>query len=126
MCPDEWLDSLGFDIYDPDARVAVQELQWEFTQTLVTRGMTVVDESGVWLRSQRDRRRGWARDNGVAVELRFLDAPVEVLTERVAERNRMLPEGAPRVEPGLVAFWATRIERPHAEELALYDPPDDG
>ena len=77
MCPDDWLMALGFDIYDKDARVAV--------------------------------------------ELRFLDAPVDVLTARVAERNRTASEGTPRIDPALVAFWDTRIERPDAEELALFD-----
>jgi predicted kinase len=123
MCPDEWLVALGFDIYDKDARVSVEGLQWALSQTLALRGFTVVDESGVWQRGQRELRRTWAREHGVAVELRFLDAPVEVLTARVAERNRSLPEGAPRINPALVAFWNDRIERPDADELILFDGP---
>ena len=121
MCPDEWLAALGFDIYDKGARVAVEGVQWELAQALVLRGLTVVDECGVWQRSERDLRRTWAREHGVAVELRFLDAPVEVLTARVAARNRALPEGAPHIEPGLIAFWDSRIQRPDADELALFD-----
>jgi len=42
---------------------------------------------------------------------------------RVAERNRTAPEGAPRIEPSLITFWDARIERPDADELALFDPP---
>ena len=125
MCPDEWLERLGFDIYDKDARIAVEGLQWELAQALVLRGLVVVDECGVWQRWERDLRRQWARQLGVSVELRFLDAPVEVLTARVAERNRALPEGAPRVEPALVGFWDRRIERPDADELALFDSPSE-
>lgn len=123
MCPDEWLVALGFDIYDPDARIAIEQLQWGLSQQLAQRGLTVVDECGVWRRSQRDLRRTWAREHGVAIELRFLDAPVDVLTARVAARNRALPEGAPHIDPALVAFWADRIERPDPEELALFDSP---
>ena len=123
MCPDEWLVALGCDIYDRDARVAVEGLQWELAQALVLRGLTVVDECGVWQRGERDLRRAWAREHDVPVELRFLDAPVEELTARVAERNRNLPEGAPRIDPALVAFWDDRIERPDADELALFDQP---
>lgn len=123
MCPDEWLFSLGFDVYDKDARVAVEALQWDLTRTLLPRGLTVVDECGVWQRAERDLRRTWAREHGFPVELHFLDAPVEVLAARVAERNRSLPDGAPRIEPGLVALWHDRIERPDTEELALFDPP---
>jgi predicted kinase len=121
MCPDEWLVALGFDIYDTDARVAVERLQWELAQTLALQGLTVVDECGVWQRWERDLRRTWAREHGVAVELRFLDAPVEELTARVAQRNRTLPEGAPHIDPALVAFWDDVIERPDADELALFD-----
>ena len=123
MCPDEWLVALGFDIYDKVARVAVEGLQWELAQALVLRGLTVVDECGVWQRWERDLRRTWAQVHGVPVELQFLDAPVEVLTARIAERNRTLPEGAPRIDPALVAFWNDRIERPDADELALFDSP---
>jgi predicted kinase len=121
MCPDEWLVALGFDIYDKDARIAVEGLQWELAQALVLRGLTVVDECGVWQRWERDLRRTWARERGVTVELEFLDAPVDVLTARVAERNRTLPEGAPRIDPALVALWDDWIERPDADELALFD-----
>jgi predicted kinase len=123
MCPDEWLLALGFDIYDPDARRRIEALQWELTQQLVLRGLTVVDECGVWQRWERDLRREWAREHGVAIELRFLDAPIEELTARVAERNRTAPEDAPRIDPNLVAFWDIRIERPDAAELALFDEP---
>lgn len=123
MCPDEWLVALGFDIYDRDARIAIEALQWELSRSLVLRGLTVVDECGVWQRGERDLRRTWARAHGVRVELHFLDAPVDVLTARVADRNRSLPDGAPRIDPALVAFWADRIQRPDAEELALFDAP---
>ena len=124
MCPDEWLMALGFDIYDAEARRAVHRLQWELTEGLVLRGLTVADESGMWQRSERDERRTWAREHGVAIELRFLDAPVDVLTARVAERNRTAPEGAPRIDPALVAYWNGVIERPDADELALFDEPE--
>lgn len=123
LCPDEWIVALGADLYDKDAREAVEALQWELAQQLLRRGLTVVDECGVWQRWERDLRREWARANGIAVELRFLDAPVEELTRRVAERNRALPADAPRIDPALVAFWDHRIQRPDADELALFDPP---
>jgi predicted kinase len=121
LCPDEWLMALGFDIYDATARERVEALQWELAQELVLQGVTVVDECGVWQRWERDLRREWARAHGVPVELRFLDAPVDVLTARVAERNRTAPEGAPRIDPNLVALWDERIQRPDADELALFD-----
>ncbi len=123
MCPDEWLVDLGFDLYDKNARVAVERLQWELTRTLALRGVTVVDECGLWQRWERDLRRAWARVNQVPVELHFLDAPIDVLTARVEARNRALPPDAPRIDAGLVALWSDRIQRPDTDELALFDPP---
>ncbi len=122
MCPDEWLLSLGFDIYDRDGRIAVQELQWELTRALLLRGLTVVDESGMWQRAERDQRRAWAREHGLAVELHFLDAPVAELVRRVTERNTRLTQGEAHIEPGLIEFWSERLERPDTDELALFDP----
>lgn len=121
LCPDEWLVALGFDVYDKDARVAVEDLQWQLAQQLVLRGLTVVDECGVWQRSERDLKRTWAQANGVPVELRFLDAPVDELMARVAARNGDLPTGAPHIDPALIPFWDERIQRPDDDELALFD-----
>jgi predicted kinase len=121
MCPDEWLLALGFDLYDVGARQRVENLQWDLAQQLVLRGLTVVDECGVWQREERDLRREWARAHGVPVELRFLDAPVDVLVARVEERNRALPADAQRVHPELIPLWDERIQRPDADELALFD-----
>ncbi|MEO1056684.1 MAG: AAA family ATPase [Actinomycetota bacterium] len=123
MCPDEWLVELDLDLYDKGARVAVERLQWDLARTLAQRGLTVVDECGLWQRWERDLRRAWARVNDIPVELHFLDAPIEVLTARVEARNRALPAGSPRIDPGLVALWSDRIQRPDARELTLFDPP---
>jgi predicted kinase len=125
MCPDDWMVRLGFDIYDPEARQRIESLQWELTQQLALQGVTVVDECGVWQRWERDLRREWARSHGVPVELRFLDAPVDELIARVTERNRTLPDGAPRIDPWLITLWDERIQRPDADELALFDDPAD-
>lgn len=123
LSPDDWMMALGFDIYDKDARERVEALQWDLAKRLVLQGATVIDECGVWQRSERDLRREWAREHGVAVELRFFDAPIEVLKARVAERNRTAPKGAPRIDPGLLELWDDRIQRPSEDELALFDPP---
>ena len=121
MCPDDWMMALGFDIYDATARERIEALQWDLTQRLVLAGATVVDECGVWQRWERDLRLDWARANGVPIELRFLDAPIPELIARVTERNRTAPEGTPRIDPNLLTLWDERIQRPDADELALYD-----
>jgi predicted kinase len=38
MCPDDWLVALGFDIYDKQARVSVEGLQWELSERSSSEG----------------------------------------------------------------------------------------
>ena len=72
MCPDEWMDALGIDLWDQPAR-AVEALQWSLTLDLVRHDLTVVVEWGVWSRAERDLLRMQAQAVGAAIELRFLD-----------------------------------------------------
>ena len=61
MRPDEWLVALGFDIYDKDAVSVPRASSGSWPRALVLRGLTVVNECGVWQRWERDLRRTWAR-----------------------------------------------------------------
>lgn len=124
LSPDEWMQALGFEAYDADARLRVEALQWSVAQELADGGATVVLENGFWSRAERDLVRDWARSRGHAVELRFLDAPVAELRARVRRRNDELPPGEFLVDPDDLVEWSTMIERPDADELALYDGPN--
>ena len=92
---------------------------------LALRSVMVVEECEVWQRWERDLRRALARANDIAVELHFLDAPIEELTARMAARNHGLPQGTPRIDAGLVALQNGRIQRPDADQLALFDAPSE-
>jgi hypothetical protein len=39
LAPDEWMDALGFDLYDEAARGRVEALQWELARALLARGL---------------------------------------------------------------------------------------
>ena len=119
LSPDEWMQALDIDLFDEPARGRVEKLQWALAQDIVRAGGTVVIEWGVWSRAERDAVHDWCRANGVAVELHFLDQPVDVLWERIASRN-MEPRAITRSE---LELWATMIEPPDAAELACYDEP---
>jgi predicted kinase len=56
---------------------------------------------------------------GAAVELHFLDTPVDVLFDRI--RRRKVESPAIALED--LKKWANMFERPSAEEMALFDPP---
>lgn len=78
-------------------------------------GVTAIVEWGTWARAERDALRERARELGVAAELRFLDAPLEVLWSRIRERDieRKLGNRAFRLAD--LEICAELIERPSAE-----------
>lgn len=112
------MDALGMSLWDVDGRERVEKLQWKTAQDLLRLGHVVVIEWGTWARSERDVLRLGARALGAAVELHALDAPPDVLFERMKER-KMEP---PASFADLLA-WDASFERPSPEELALFDSP---
>jgi predicted kinase len=114
---------LTIDLYDEAARERIEQLQWQLAQRLLELGATAIIERGTWARSERDALRERARELGAAVELRFLDAPPEVLWRRVRDRDMERRLGHRALTPADMDNYQVLIERPDAEELALYDTP---
>ena len=117
FCPDEWMDVLQIGLWDGESRARIETLQWKLAQDLLALGHTVVIEWGTWARAERDVLRIGARALGASVELHYLDAPVEILFDRIRRRNM---ESPPITLDDLVK-WASIFERPCSEELALFD-----
>jgi predicted kinase len=118
FCPDEWMITLEIDLYDAKKRERIEILQWTFAEQLLARGQTVIIEWGTWARSERDTLRVRARALDAAVELHFLDAPIDVLLSRIRARNQENPS----IDRDDLLKWADIFERPSLEELALFDP----
>lgn len=119
FCPDEWLDELCISLYDEEKRAKIEALQWKLAQELLIRGVSVVIEWGTWARTERDTLRLRARELGVAVELHYLEAPVDVLFERIQRRGREQPH----IRKEQLIEWSRLFEAPTPEELALFDAP---
>jgi predicted kinase len=119
FCPDEWMNAMEIGLWEVEARARIEKLQWKLAQDLLRLGHDAVIEWGSWTRSERDALRTGARALGAAVELHFLDAPIDVLYDRIRRRNRE----SPPVTRDDVMRWAEIFERPSAEEMALFDPP---
>ena len=117
FCPDEWMEALAIDLWDSGFRDRIEKLQWELAQEILELGHNVVIEWGTWGRSERDALRCRARALGAGVELHFVDAPIEVLFERIRWRNRE----SPSITFEDVVKWAEIFERPSPEEMALFD-----
>ena len=104
--PDEWESALDVDPFDEGFQARLEAEFWELTQRLLVLGTSVVLEWGFWARSERDEKREAARTLGVAVELRFLDAPHEELVRRVEARHAA---GGIAIYLGAVALGVNRF-----------------
>lgn len=116
---DDWMDALGINLWDNEARQRIEKLQWSIAQQMLCLGRSVVIEWGTWARSERDVLRTGARKLGAAVELHFLDAPVDVLFDRIRRRKAETPA----ITFDDIQRWAQMFERPSSQEMALFDPP---
>ncbi len=114
---DEWMADLGVGLWESVTRGRIEELQWKLAQNLLTLGYTVVIEWGTWGRSERDALRDGARALGAAVELHFLDAPLNVLLERIRHRGAE----SPPITSDDLTEWDGQFQRPSLEEMALFD-----
>ena len=115
--PDDWMDALEFDLYDEGARGRIESLQWILAKNLLALGTSAITEWGTWGKDERDQLRIGARRLGAAVELHFLDIPLDVMFARIRQRNRE----SPPIERHDLTKWSNSFERPSPEELGLYD-----
>ena len=111
------MEALGINLWDSEPRQRIENLQWDFAQQVLRHGGSVVIEWGTWGRSERDTLRIGAQKLGAAVELHFLDVPVDVLFKRIQHRNAETPA----ITFKDVRAWSQKFERPTFEEMALYD-----
>jgi predicted kinase len=122
LAPDDWLAGLGIDLWDEEIRDRLERLFWDLAQELLRVGQSVILESGFWLRSDRDEKRTGARAIGAAVELHFLDVPLDELSRRL--EGRVASEvGAATIRRSDLERFAGSFEAPDADELALFDIP---
>ena len=121
FCPDEWKHDLGIDYYDEDRRVRLEQRLWRLGQELLGLGQSVILENGFWAREERDELRLRARSLGVAVELHYLEAPIDELWRRLEIRNERAMPGTVPISREDLEKWALQFEAPDAAEQALFD-----
>jgi predicted kinase len=104
---------------DNDKRDRIKEIQLALAMSLLSRGIDVVFDWGVWSRSERDFYRNVLAPIGATVQLIYLDVSIEELHRRIAVRNKNLPPDTFHIEPAELDQWATWFEPPDADELAI-------
>src|SRR5688572_18716211 len=121
LCPDEWKHDLGIDYYDEQGRVRLEQRLWLLCQELLGLGQSVILENGFWAREEREELRLGGQSLGVAVELHFLDAPVDELWRRLEIRNEEGKPGTAPIRREDLEKWSQQFEAPDAAQLALFD-----
>jgi predicted kinase len=126
---DDWMHKLYPDISTPEAetgpcRGRVESLQWQIALRAIGLQCNVVVDWGVWSRAERDACRDQARACGARVVLCYLDVPFEELWYRLSGRNAELPADTFHITRADLLRWSKLFEPPSAEEVALYDLPD--
>ena len=103
----------------------VERELWNLAQEILRLGLSVVLDFGLWARSERDEMRSVARGLGVGVELHYLDVRPDELWRRIEERNAAPPWDSFPIRRADFDEWLSIFEPPDADELALFDPPQD-
>ncbi len=123
LTKDEWLWALGSTPWDKPIREKVELELWRLAQEILSLGVSVVLDFGLWARIERDEMRSAARDLGVGVELHYLDVPTDELWRRIEARNSEPPWDSYPIRPADLDGWLRVFQAPDAAELALFDPP---
>lgn len=123
LTKDEWQWALGSNPWDRDIGERIESELWRLAQDILSLGLSVVLDFGLWARVERDELRTVARSLGVGVELHYLDVPSEELWRRIEARNAQPPWDNEPIGRADLDGWLTVFEAPEADELASYDSP---
>ena len=125
LTKDEWLWALGASPWDAPINDKVESELWRIAREILSLGVSVVLDFGLWARVERDEMRTVARGLDVGVELHYLNAPFDELWRRIQTRNLEPPWVAEPILRAHLVEWASTFQEPDAAELALFDPPPD-
>lgn len=125
LTKDEWLWALGSSPWDEPTGTKIEHELWRLAQEILSLGLSVVLDFGLWARIERDEMRAVARRLGVGVELHYLDVPTDELWRRIEARNAAPPWHDEPIGRADLDEWRAIFQAPDAAELALFDPPPD-
>ena len=123
LTKDEWLWAIGSSPWNGPARKRVERELWRLAQEVLSLGLSVVLDFGLWTRIERDEVRSAARGLGVPVELHYLEVPADELWRRIEARNAEAPWLSAPIHRADLDEWLSVFQAPDATELALFDPP---
>lgn len=122
---DEWLKALYWmDAPDPPSNEWIMErvkrcerLAKRIAEQAIANRQTVIIDFGFSEQEQRERFYKWARSNGVAFKLHFLDVPVKERWKRVERRNEEASEKSLIVSRETFKWMEKLFDPPSDDEL---------
>ena len=97
---------------------AVEAIMWQVAARVLVLGIDVILDFGCWVRSERDEFRRRTEELGVGFKIHFVDAPEDVLLQRLRMRNETREEGTFFIPEAKLKEWILIFEPPSPEELA--------
>ena len=126
LTPDEWhIRLFGHDVLEEESGARhdrIEALLWKVAARVLALKVDVILDFGFWGKGEREDYRTRAAKLGANSELHYLDAPNEVLLERLDKRNAELPEGAAYIPEAKLREWISWFQPPTPDELKTYDP----
>ena len=122
LTKDEWLWALGSSPWDRPTGEKIEQELWRLAQEILSLGLSVVLDFGLWARVERDEMRTVARSLGVGVELHYLEVSTEELWRRIEVRNSAPPWDTGPISRADLDEWLAIFEPPDSAELGLFDP----
>lgn len=129
LCPDEWIkDIWGNELAEKEGnefRDQIEQLQWKMGKNILKSGTDIIIEWGTWGKSEREKLRDETWGIGSKVKFYYLDVPIQVLKERIINRNKnlgsyefLMPEETLDlvIDSNLKSF-----QIPDSDELSSYD-----
>jgi predicted kinase len=110
----------SMDQYFDRERPVAEELRRRLVE-LVESGRDVVLDYGLWRRSDRDAYKRLVEAHGGRWRLLYFKVDREVLSQRLAERNRRDDANALAVTPSALADFIARFDEPREEGEELID-----
>jgi predicted kinase len=120
---DEWMirfyeHDMSRELFDERVRIC-EEMIFDLTEALVSRGVDVVIDHGFWKRESRDRARRRLANTGAQIELIYFQIPDPVLRERLRARNAALPAGTFAITEEMFELFSSWFEPPDESERAI-------
>lgn len=123
LTKDEWVWALGSSPWDRRLGERVERQLWELAQQILSQGVSVVLDFGLWSRAERDELRTAARQMGVGVELHVVEGATDELWRRIDARNAAPPWDVAPISRADLDTWSAAFEAPDAAEQTLFDAP---